>query len=175
MRIFKSAMMVVLMSVVVASLTACGGDDGEDVPGTESGSEMNAGVHRVDVQFSGDTSKCDLTCTFYGMGADGKWVKVYENGKLLTPQYGSMELGIFEIKEFRDISVQTENKCIGFNVTISIFSQEDAVAEDIKVTMVGYIDDKQINTQVFTLPAGKRTMLATFVNQEGVKASEIVN
>ena len=68
------------MAVTCVTFTACGGDDGDD---NQSDGSTGIGVHRIDVQFSGNTTECNALNIFYAIKADGSYASLYENGNKL--------------------------------------------------------------------------------------------
>ena len=63
-KYFISIFMAMVASMCVATFTACGGSDDDDIGG-ESGN-LTVGTHRVDVEFSGETAGWNVSLTFLG-------------------------------------------------------------------------------------------------------------
>ena len=78
-------------------------------------------------------------------------------------------------EDVRDISVQTEDGCGALSASITLMGPNmNNVSSDVTVTVVGYVNNKRIKTQVFTLPAGKHIMSGNFVTEDTETYPEVV-
>ncbi len=144
---------MVFTTMIIMTFIACGGDDESNYK-----EESFIGVHRVDIQFSENITGCEVLNIFYGLRADGNFSNLYEGGKQLTLDDRTHT---WYTEEARPISIQTEDGCGAVVAAITITTPNvRPLTYDITVTAVGFVDGKQIKTQVFTLPAGHTTMSA---------------
>ena len=153
---------VVLMAIIsMAAFTACGGDDENDdgnIPGTDEDTELIIGVHRIDVHFGDNAYGCSLMTSFTGVKADGGVSKLYENGKQLE-----LEDNVLLSREISDYSISTEKTCWTLRETIFMAPAEvRTIDHDVTVTLVAYVNDKRIKTQVCTFPKGYASMYVPF-------------
>ena len=164
-RAFLMYSLLAMMAMCI--FTACGDDDDS----TDSRTS-NIGVHRIDVQFSDNAEGCETSIFFYGLKPGGSFAALYENGKSL-PLDSSTHTWMTE--EVRDISVQTEDGCGALSASITIMGPNmNNVSSDVTVTVVGYVNNKRIKTQVFTLPAGTHIMSGNFVTEDTETYPEVV-
>lgn len=161
--------MLAMMMAAVFTFTSCGGDDEEGDNGSES---ENIGVHRIDLQFSGNAAGCSADIFFYGMKPDGSYAALYENGEALVLDKTAHA---WVTKEIRDMSVQTEDGCGALMVSVTITGPNGrSVASDVTVTAVGYVNGKRVKTQVLTLPAGSFIMAGEFDTANKENYPEVV-
>lgn len=164
----KFSVLVMITMMTMCMFTACGDDDDSSDSVTS-----NIGVHRIDVQFSENAVGCEATTIFYGLKPNGSYAALYENGKSL-PLEPSTHTWMTE--DVRDISVQTEDGCGVLSASITIMGPNgNNVSSDVTVTVVGYVNNKRIKTQVFTLPAGKHIMTGGFVTEDTKTYPEVVD
>ena len=164
----REFLMYSLLAVMAMCIfTACGDDDDSN-----DGEASNIDVHRIDVHFSDNAEGCEASIFFYGLKPGGSFAALYENGKSL-PLDSSTHTWMTE--DVRDISVQTEDGCGALSASITIMGPNmNNVSSDVTVTVVGYVNNKRIKTQVFTLPAGKHIMSGSFVTEDTETYPEVV-
>lgn len=161
---------IVMLAMVSIAFTACGGDDDED---NNQSSGTGIGVHRIDVQFSGNTAECNALNIFYALKADGSYAGLYESGKALQMDATTQT---WHNEEFRPISIESEDGCGATAASINVTSKTmRPISSDLTVTVVGYVNGKRIKTQVFTLPAGHTTMTGVFVTSDYELHEEVTN
>lgn len=165
-NILSLLMMMLVASVCVTSFTSCGGNDDDD----PIAGNPNIGVHRIDVQFDGNfQGKWTAINVFVGVKQDGQITGLYENGKALDI---NSRVNNWTSTQIRDYSISTENGAAALTATVMLSAPYNVVTtEDVSITMVGYINNKRIYTQVFTLPAGKSIMTVNFSTIDGGKSS----
>lgn len=158
-RFVRFSVLAIMAMMTVCMFTACGDDDDSSDSGTS-----NIGIHRIDVQFSDNAAGCEVTTIFYGLKQDGSFAALYEKGKSLSLEPSTHT---WMTEDVRDISVQTEDGCGALSASITIMGPNmNNVSSDVTVTVVGYVNNKRIKTQVFTLPAGKHIMGGGFVTED---------
>lgn len=167
MKKYISFLLVTMLTMVTTCLfTSCGGNDDDDpIAGSP-----NIGVHRIDVQFDGNfQGKWTAINVFVGVKQDGQITGLYENGKALEI---NSRINNWTSTQIRDYSISTENNAAALTATVMLSAPYNVVTtEDVNITMVGYINNKRIYTQVFTLPAGKSIMTVNFSTIDGGKSS----
>lgn len=167
MKKYISFLLVTMLTMVTTCLfTSCGGNDDDDpIAGSP-----NIGVHRIDVQFDGNfQGKWTAINVFVGVKQDGQITGLYENGKALDI---NSRVNNWTSTQIRDYSISTENNAAALTATVMLSAPYNVVTtEDVNITMVGYINNKRIYTQVFTLPAGKSIMTVNFSTIDGGKSS----
>lgn len=152
-RIFSSLFMMAALAMVAMTIAACGGDDDDN-----NGVDNKIGVHRIDIHYD-NAEECEVMTGFYGIKADGNTSQLYEGGKQLPTD----EANTWTSEELRDYSVSTEENSASLNVAISVSSPNLVpIDKDITVTIVSYINNKRVSTQVFTLPAGHKVLTASW-------------
>ena len=149
---YSLLMAVVLVSMV--TLTSCGGSDGDD-PGNKI--NVTTGVHRIDVEFSGDTDGWGLQTIFIGSYRDQSNVYLYENGQKINEYAGS-----FMGKEFRKYSVETDAECDLFQVTVTA-TIKNLAAGTFTVTLRGYVNGQQKNMKVYEFKPDTQTIVKSCV------------
>lgn len=165
---FKFSVLAMLAMMTMCMFTACGDDDDSNDNGTS-----NIGVHRIDVQFSDNAAGCEISTAFYGLKPDGSFASLYENGRSLPLEPSTH---VWMTEDVRDISVQTEDGCGALTASINIMGPNgNNVSSNVTVTVVGYVNNKRIKTQVFTLPAGKHIMVGGFVTEDTKTYPEVVD
>ena len=145
-------LMTAMMAVAVPLLTACGDDDDDD--GQTELPCINAGTHRIDVSFSGDTFGWGVHVTFTGTpmyytGVD-QVSTLYENGKELPKD----DHVTWSSDEIRDYSVSTDDKSQLLTCGVSISKPYDASTQPkgtIVVHFKGYINGKQTKEKTFSM------------------------
>lgn len=158
-------MMMALSIVCITSFTSCGGNDDDPI-----GGDPNIGVHRIDMQFDGNfQGKWTAINVFVGVKQNGQVTGLYENGKVLDI---NSRVNNWTSTQIRDYSISTENGAAALTATVMLSAPYNVVTtEDVNITMVGYINNKRIYTQVFTLPAGKSIITVNFSTIDGGKSS----
>ena len=167
MKKYISFLLVTMLTMVTTCLfTSCGGNDDDD----PIAGNPNIGVHRIDVQFDGNfQGKWTAINVFVGVKQDGQITGLYENGKALEI---NSRINNWTSTQIRDYSISTENNAAALTATVMLSAPYNVVTtEDVNITMVGYINNKRIYTQVFTLPAGKSIMTVNFSTIDGGKSS----
>ena len=155
-------MMLAMIVAAMFTFTACGGDDEE--PDYYAGGSANIGIHRIDIQFSENAAGCISSVILYGLKKDGSYAPLYEGGKSLALDPTTHT---WMTDEIRNISVQTDDGCGALSASIVIMGPNGKnVSSDVTITAVGYVNNKRIKTQVFTLPAGKHIMSGGFVTED---------
>ncbi len=166
-KYMRNSVLAIMAMMTVCMFTACGDDDDNGDSGASG-----IGVHRIDVQFSDNAAGCETTAAFYGLKQDGSYAALYENGRSLTTDSFTH---VWLTEDMRDISVQTEDGCGALAVSITVMGPDgNNVSSDVTVTVVGYVNNKRVKTQVFTLPAGKRVMAGGFSTEDTEKYPEAV-
>jgi len=168
-NLIKSVLMMMAMSIVCGTFfTSCGGNDDEDSPDGGGGS-TTIGVHRIDVQIDGKTNSDWLFgISFLGMTADGKFTGLYENGKKLADD---SQVNTWATDVIRDFSVSTDKNAATMVGTVTLGAPVGSkAAENVTITMVGYVNNNRIYTRVFTLPAGKSNINISFSTGDGGKS-----
>ena len=166
MKKYINFLLVTMLTIVTTCLfTSCGGDDDEPI-----GGDPNIGVHRIDVQFDGNfQGKWTAINVFVGVKQNGQITGLYENGEALDI---NSRLNNWTSTQIRDYSISTEDGAAALTATVMLSAPYNVVTtEDVNITMVGYINNKRIYTQVFTLPAGKSIMTVNFSTIDGGKSS----
>ena len=173
-NIFITLMMLVMVALTSVSFTACGGDDDDN-----NGVDTAIGVHRVDIQFSSSAVHSSVGTYIYGLKAGSSMNNIvtsnlYENGQQLPLDATTH---IWECNTVRDISVKTENGCVGIMASVVLMAQwgVSAMPEDITITCVGYVNDKRMYTKVYTLPAGKKTISISFSTSDGGTSGYVID
>lgn len=163
--IWSLLMMMALAIVCGTTFTSCGGDDDDD----PIGGNTTIGVHRIDVQFDGNfNGKWSAVNVFYAMNPDGTFTGLYENGQALDI---NSHTNAWTSTEIRDFSISTTNGAAAIAGTVLLSAPYGfTAAEDINITMVGYINNKRVYTRVFTLPAGSSIIAISFSTDEGGKS-----
>lgn len=167
MKKYISFLLVTMLTMVTTCLfTSCGGNDDDD----PIAGNPNIGVHRIDVQFDGNfQGKWTAINVFVGVKQDGQITGLYEKGKALDI---NSRINNWTSTQIRDYSISTENGAAALTATVMLSAPYNVVTtEDVNITMVGYINNKRIYTQVFTLPAGKSIMTVNFSTIDGGKSS----
>ena len=158
MKKYINFLLVTMLTIVTTCLfTSCGGDDDEPI-----GGDPNIGVHRIDIQFDGNfQGKWTAINVFVGVKQNGQITGLYENGKALDI---NSRINNWTSTQIRDYSISTENNAAALTATVMLSAPYNVVT-------VGYINNKRIYTQVFTLPAGKSIMTVNFSTIDGGKSS----
>jgi len=167
MKKYISFLLVTMLTMVTTCLfTSCGGNDDDD----PIAGDQNIGVHRIDVQFDGNfQGKWTAINVFVGVKQDGQITGLYENGKALDI---NSRVNNWTSTQIRDYSISTEDNAAALTATVMLSAPYNVVTtEDVNITMVGYVNNKRIYTQVFTLPAGKSIMTVNFSTIDGGKSS----
>lgn len=148
-------MTLVMVAIVSMTFMACGGADDDEIDQTTI-----IGVHRIDVEFSGNIDECMATNVFYALKPDTSFGNIYEGGKQLQLEPTSHT---WTNKEIRAISVLSEDGCVGTIAGIIVISKNsEPISSDLMVTMTGYVNNKFLKKQVFTLPAGYTSISIPF-------------
>lgn len=162
--------MLAMLATVAMTFTACGGDDDDD---SRSGSGTDIGVHRIDVQFSGNTAECNALNIFYALKENGSYANLYEGGKALQTDATTHT---WHNEEFRNLSIESEDGCGATVASINITSKNmRPISSDLTATVAGYVNGKRIKTQVFTMPAGNTSMTGVFTTSDYELHEEVTN
>lgn len=157
MKKYLNLLMMLLMVAVSMTVVSCGGDDDDD-----KGVSTTVGVHRIDVEFSGDTSGWNLQALFIGSYQNSTNVTLYENGKVLTTDMNS-----YIDKAVRKYSIESESKCDMLQTTITAILDE-GIPGTFSVTLRGYVDGKQTNMKVFEFTPGNSHAISCVFSAEDV-------
>ena len=155
---YSLLMAVVLVSVV--ALTACGGNSDDD-PGKRI--NVTTGVHRIDVEFEGNTTPWTTTVGFSAVkaSASGMGAQLYENGKELN-----MSAGSWSEDTFRSYSISTDDRCQTLCCVLYIRpNTHSTTLEPITIRMRGYVNGNQKKEQTFTIEDNNKTKIITFFSE----------
>lgn len=125
-RILSWLGVIVLFLGVI--LVSCGDDD-----------DNTTGVHKIVVEQSGNTDEFDLNISFGAANKSGVAKLYNENGEYLGDSYL-----INKVVENK-ISCQTSKE--GFMMTCagSVISTSEQIGKKLKITVIAYIDNKEVN------------------------------
>lgn len=164
MKKYCLSILTALMAILcVSTFVSCGDDD---EPG-EDDSRLTIGVHRVDVEFEGNTTPWLVTVGFSAVEAaeNGIGASLYENGKLL----GGGEANYAEYV-FRSYSVYTDDNCMGLCCVIDCRTNTHTTPlEPIKIKLKGYVNNKLTKEQtVVCEDNGKSKIIAFYTEGDNV-------
>ena len=160
-KYFITLFVMAVTAVLSLALTACGDDDNGSsqssyVPSGGEAGNILLGVHRIDVEYSGNTGGCDATSAIYAVKADASPSALYTNGNQMNLDEETHSWKNFN---FDNVSVQSEDNCrlAALSVIITSRNLKPATAE-VTATVSGYVNNKLIKRETFTLPVGKSSM-----------------
>ena len=157
MRYNKCMFIIALIAITCLSVFSCSVSKEDPVDDTGTG----IGVHHIDVHFATDKKAgINTFCTFKATAPDGKTVQLYENRKKVSESADSKR---WNVEDMRDLSVDSENGCSSMELNIQINGKDMVpLTSDVTVTIVGYVNNKRIKSQVETIPAGMKLMKIEF-------------
>lgn len=161
MKKYFSFLMAVLAVTCLTTFTACGGDDDDDNPGTETG-DITIGTHRIDVDFDGNTSGWNTTVGFSAVkaSATGMGAKIYVDGQEVT-----LDGSVWSDNKFRSYSVSTDDKCQSLCCVLYMRRNAHAAAEPVTIRLKGYVNGKQKKEQTIVADASHPTKVVTFYSE----------
>jgi len=172
--LFMAAVAVVLSM----TLAACG-DDGagssqsSSIPSDGEESNVLLGVHRIDVEYSGNTSGSDVTSTIYALKADATPSALFSNGNKMNLDEVTHS---WKGENFESVSVQSEDNCRIAAISVIISSRNLApVTSEVTATVSGYVNNKLIKRETFTLPVGKSSLGFVFNTIGNEKSVQYLN
>lgn len=153
------------------SFTACGGDDDDKPIGNET-EKLTVGTHRVDVDFSGDTSGWSVNVGFVGSGYPDPTTasKLYEDGKQLELTSGSVWMS----EGFRSYSVSTDDRSQCLTAMVMLTKREHVMPKAVTVTLKGYVNGKMKKTKSFVAD-GNHTSKTINFNSEAEDADQEID
>ena len=159
--LYKYMTMAVLAVVTMCVFSACGGDDGDDLP--EGYVKTTEGVHRIEVSFDGDLKGWNGQLMFIATYGTSRDVKIYENGQILADDGGVI------IEQVRNITVESEAKCDQMNVAVTIQHYPGASVNPITIILKGYVNGTQKNMKTVEIPSTEAYKTIIF-NAENIGA-----
>lgn len=160
---FLRLMNVVMMATMcVTSFTACGGDDDDDILGSDY-SDITIGSHRIDVEFEGNTIPWTTTVGFSAVkaSASGMGAQLYENGQEL-----SMGGGSWSEDTFRSYSISTDDRCQTLCCVLYVRpNTHSTTLEPITIRMRGYVNGNLKKERSFTVDDNNKTKIITFFSE----------
>ena len=165
----KNFLFVVMVAALAMMFTSCSKDDGSEEPAS---GKTGVGVHRVDVHFEGNIAECNSLNIFFALQENGTYREVYENGQKLSLDETTHT---WYSQQIRDFSIYTPDGCSAVCASINMTTKTmQPLSSDVTVTLVGYVNDKRIKTQVATFPAGHTGMTVVMATDDTVTHPEVV-
>ena len=160
-KYFASILVALMGCMCLTTFTACGDDEDDDNPGTETG-YLTVGTHRIDADFEGNTSVWTVTVAFSAVkaSASGMGARLYENGQEL-----SIEGGTWMDDKFRSYSVSTDDNCQTLCCVIYCRRNAHATANPITIRLKGFVNGKQKKEQTYVADGSHPTKVITFYDE----------